>query len=186
MVTRISGLPPGRVIGSGTILDTARFRTLLADQIGVAAHSVHAYVLGEHGDSEVLVWSSAKVGGVPLMDFARQVGRPLTPEIKKNIDEGVRLAAYRIIEGKGATYHGIGAGLSRLVAAIRSDERSVMTVSTCHMDTDEFEGVCISLPRVVGAQGVLATLRPDLCDEERAALKRSADILRKAAGQLGC
>lgn len=186
MVTRISGLPAGRVIGSGTILDTARFRTLLADQIGVAAHSVHAYVLGEHGDSEVLVWSSAKVGGVPLKNFARQVGRPLTKEFEQKIDEGVRLAAYRIIEGKGATYHGIGAGLSRIVAAIRDDERSVLTVSTCHADVGEFEGVCISLPRVVGARGVIATLQPDLSDEERGALNRSADILRQAAGQLGC
>lgn len=186
MVTRISGLPAGRVIGSGTILDTARFRTLVADQIGVAAQSVHAYVLGEHGDSEVLVWSSAKVGGVPLKNFARQVGRPLTKEIEQKIDEGVRLAAYRIIEGKGATYHGIGAGLSRIVAAIRDDERSVWTVSTCHADVGEFAGVCISLPRVVGARGVIATLQPDLSDEERGALNRSADILREAAGQLGC
>ena len=186
MVTRISGLAPGRVIGSGTILDTARFRTLLAEQIGVAAHSVHAYVLGEHGDSEVLVWSSAKVGGVPLLDFARQVGRPLTKEIEATIDDGVRRAAYRIIEGKGATYHGIGAGLSRIVAAIRDDERSVMTLTTCHADTDEFEGVSLSLPRVVGAKGVIATLHPDLSEEERTSLRRSADILREAADQLGC
>lgn len=180
MVTCVSGLPPGRVIGTGTILDTARFRTLLSEKVGVAPHSVHAYVLGEHGDSEVLVWSSAKVGGVPLIDFAAQVGRPLTPEIKKLVDHGVRRAAYRIIEGKGATYYGIGAGISRIVSAIRSDERAVLTVSTCLPDAGEFSGTSLSLPRIVGANGVLATLRPDLTDDEHDGLRKSAEILQAA------
>jgi L-lactate dehydrogenase len=184
IAVRVSGLPPGRVIGSGTILDTARFRTLLGEKVGVAPQSIHAYVLGEHGDSEVLVWSSAKVGGVPLVDFASQVDRPLTEAIKADVDEGVRRAAYRIIEGKGATYYGIGAGISRIVNAIRADERAVLTVSTCLPDADEFAGVSLSLPRIVGAQGVLATLHPDLADEERAGLRRSAEILRAAASQI--
>jgi L-lactate dehydrogenase len=184
MVERISGLPAGRVIGTGTILDTARFRTLLGEVVGVAPHSVHAYVLGEHGDSEVLVWSSVKVGGVPLVDFAAQVGRPLTDEVKARVDDGVRHAAYRIIEGKGATYYGIGAGISRLVNAIRVDERAALTVSACVPDAGEFTGTALSLPRIVGAKGVLATLRPDLCDEECAALRRSAAILREAADQI--
>lgn len=120
---RLSGLPPGRVVGSGTILDTARFRALLAEYLRVAPQSVHAYVLGEHGDSEVLVWSSAQVGGVPLLEFAEARGRALSPEDRARIDEGVRRAAYRIIEGKGATYYGIGAGLARLVRAILTDEK---------------------------------------------------------------
>lgn len=184
MVERISGLPAGRVIGTGTILDTARFRTLLGEVVGVAPHSVHAYVLGEHGDSEVLVWSSVKVGGVPLVDFAAQVGRPLTDEVKARVGDGVRHAAYRIIEGKGATYYGIGAGISRLVNAIRVDERAALTVSACVPDAGEFTGTALSLPRIVGAKGVLATLRPDLCDEECAALRRSAAILREAADQI--
>jgi len=184
MVTHVSGLPPGRVVGTGTILDTARFRTLLGEQVCVAPHSVHAYVLGEHGDSEVLVWSSAKVGGVPLVDFASQVGRPVTEEIKAGVDDGVRLAAYRIIEGKGSTFFGIGAGISRIVSAIRNNERAVLTVSTCLPDAGEFAGLSLSLPRIVGEQGVVATLRPDLSDEERAGLRRSAEILREAAGQI--
>ena len=104
VVTKISGLPPRRVLGSGTILDTARFRTLLAEHLNIAPHSVHAYVLGEHGDSEVLSWSSGKVGGVQVEEFAAQIGRPLTDEVRARIDDGVRNAAYRIIEGKGATY----------------------------------------------------------------------------------
>ncbi|HXK95314.1 MAG TPA: L-lactate dehydrogenase, partial [bacterium] len=130
VVTQISGIPSCRVIGSGTILDTARFRSLLGEYLGVSPHSVHAYVLGEHGDSEVLVWSSAKVGGVPLYDIAEQAGKPIPGEIQARIDDGVRRAAYRIIEGKGATYYGIGAGLARIVKAIRDDERTVLTVST--------------------------------------------------------
>jgi len=185
IVTKISGLPPGQVIGSGTILDTARFRTLLAEHLGVAPQSIHAYVLGEHGDSEVLVWSSSKVGGVPLLEFALQVGRPITKDVESQIDDGVRRAAYRIIGGKGATYHGIGAGLSRMARAIRDDERSVLTVSVLTHEFEGLKGAALSLPRVVGAKGVLETLRPPLSEEEDAELLKSADIIRGAASELG-
>lgn len=185
MVTRISGLPPARVIGSGTILDTARFRTLLGEHLGVAPQSVHAYVLGEHGDSEVLVWSSAQVGGVPLEAFANQRGATLGDADRMKIDDGVRRAAYRIIEGKKATYFGIGAGLARLAEAVRDDERVVMTVSSAQGTLQGFDGVCLALPRVVGAAGVLATLVPPLSAEEQAALERSASVLQEAAKELG-
>ncbi len=151
VVTRISNLPPERVIGSGTMLDTARFRTLLGEHLGVASRSVHAYVLGEHGDSEVLVWSSARVGGVPLFDFAAQVGRPITETVKSQIDNGVRRAAYLIIEGKGSSYYGIGAGLARIVQAIRNDERAVLTLSSLSMDIEGLNEVSLSLPRVLGS-----------------------------------
>jgi len=186
VVTRVSGHPAGRVIGSGTILDTARFRALLGEHLGVAPQSVHAYVLGEHGDSEVLVWSGARVGGVPVLDFAEQVGRPLTEGAKARVDEGVRRAAYRIIEGKGATYHGIGAGLARIVRAIRDDERTVLTLSSMSMDVEGLDEVSLSLPRVLGAGGISAELRPALSGAEQEALRKSAEILREAAGQLGC
>lgn len=185
VVTKISGLKPQRVIGSGTILDTARFRALLGEHLGVAPLSVHAYVLGEHGDSEVIVWSSAKVGGVPIADFAEQIGRPFTDEVKIKIDDGVRHAAYRIIEGKGATYHGIGAGLAQIVQAIRDDERRVITLSSVTQGIEEFEGVSFSLPRVLGGEGVLAELHPNLSSTERTVLYESAEILRNAARQLG-
>jgi L-lactate dehydrogenase len=185
VVAGFSGLPPGRVVGSGTILDTARYRSLLAEHLGLSPKSVHAYVLGEHGDSEVLVWSSAKVGGVPLIDFAEDSGRPLTEEVKSRIDEGVRRAAYRIIEGKQATYYGIGSGLSRIARAIRDDERAVLTVSIPTHEIEGVEGVSFSLPRVVGAKGVIATLPPALSEEEAASLKKSGEILKKAAGELG-
>ncbi len=186
IVTRISGLPASRVIGSGTILDTARFRALLGEHLRVAPQSVHAYVLGEHGDSEVLVWSSARVGGVPILDFAQQVGRPLTEEAKARVDEGVRRAAYRIIEGKGATYHGIGAGLARIIRAIRDDERTVLTLSSMSTDVEGLDEVSLSLPRVLGAAGIGAELRPTLSGEEQEALRKSAEILRAAADLLGC
>lgn len=184
MVTHMSGLPPARVIGSGTILDTARFRTLLSEYLGVAPQSVHAYVLGEHGDSEVLAWSSAKVGGISLDEFASQRGLPTDGEMRARIDDGVRRAAYRIIGGKKATYFGIGAGLARITEAIRDDERLVMTVSTCGGGLEGFEDVALSLPRVVGRQGVVATLHPPLSTEEQEALRNSARVLQQAGSEL--
>jgi len=185
VVTRISGLPPERVIGSGTILDTARFRALLGEHLGVSPQSVHAYVLGEHGDSEVLVWSSAKVGGVPLVDFAEESGRALTEEVKSRIDDGVRRAAYRIIEGKGATYYGIGGGIARIAKAIRDDERAVLTVSMLTPEVEGIKEVSLSIPRVVGATGVMANLSPTLSEEEHAAFRKSAQILKEAANEIG-
>jgi L-lactate dehydrogenase len=185
VVTKISGLSPERVIGSGTILDTARFRSLLGEHLGVAAMSIHANVLGEHGDSEVLVWSSAKIGGVPLLDFAAQMGRPLGDAIKSRIDDGVRHAAYRIIEGKGATYYGIGAGLAQIVKTIHSDQRRVLTVSSVTQDVKGFEGISLSLPRLVGGKGVLAELEPSLSSDEKEAMNKSAEILKTAAGEIG-
>jgi len=184
VVTKLSGIKPGKVIGSGTLLDTARFRALLGEHLGVAPVSVHAYVLGEHGDSEVLVWSSAKVGGVPIQDFARQMGVGLTEERKLEIDDGVRHAAYRIIENKGATYYGIGAGIAQIVQAIRDDERRVLTVSSLTAGVEAFKGICLSLPRVVGLKGVLTELRPDLSIEEQQSLQKSANILKEAAVSL--
>ena len=177
-VSRESGFPPARVIGSGTILDTARFRALLGERLGISPHSVHAHVLGEHGDSEVLVWSSADAGGVPLDEVAKRMGKPLTDEVKWEIDERVRKAAYTIIQGKGATWYGIGAALARIVRAIRDDERTVLTLSNA--DNPGFPGVSFSLPRVVGAAGIVATLPPSLSTEERSGLTRSAEILQSA------
>ena len=180
IATRISGLPPARVIGSGTILDTARFRALLADRLGVTPKSVHAHVVGEHGDSEVLLWSGATVACLPVDRCAERLKRPLTAEDRAAIDEGVRRAAYRIIDGKGHTAFGIGGGLSRIVAAIAGDERAVLTCSILNDDVLGVPDVALSLPRVIGAGGVLETVMPDLSDEEAAALKRSAEVLKEA------
>lgn len=184
VVTKLAGINPAKVIGSGTILDTARFRALLGDHLGAASVSVHAYVLGEHGDSEVLVWSSAKVGGVSIQDYARQMGVDLTEARKSQIEDGVRRAAYRIIEGKGATYYGIGAGIAHIVQVIRDDARRVLTVSNLTGGVEEFKGVCLSLPRVVGSKGILAELRPELSHEEHLALQKSSDILKDVAASI--
>lgn len=178
ITSEISGLPRGRVIGSGTILDTARFRWLLGRHLGIAPGSVHAYVLGEHGDSEVLAWSNARAGSVALDSFAAQVGAALTAEVRARIDAGVRRAAYTIIEGKGATWYGIGAGLARIVRAIAADEQAVLSVSVMEPDVFGVQDVALSLPRVVGASGVTATLWPELDAAERDGLRASAEVLK--------
>lgn len=180
VTVRLSGLPPERVIGTGTILDSARFRSLLGLHLGISPLSVHGYVLGEHGDSEVLAWSSALAGSVPLSSFAAQVHSPLTADMRQQIDENVRRAAYRIIAGKGSTYYGIGAGIARIVSAIRGDEQAVLSVSCVTGEVEGVSDVALSLPRIVGAKGVSATLFPDLDDAEHAALKRSAQLLKSA------
>ena len=184
IVRELSGLPAGRVFGTGTVLDTARFRTLLAEHIGVAVQSVHAYVLGEHGDSEVLVWSSASVGGLPVDEFATQMERPITPEVRLKIDEDVRRAAYRIIDGKGATNYGIGAGIAYIVRVIRDDAHAVLTVSAPSPASEHLEAACLSLPRVVGAAGIIKTVHPELAADEQHAIEQSARILREATGAL--
>lgn len=180
------GIPASRIIGSGTILDTARFRSLLSGLLGVSSHSVHAYVLGEHGDSEVLQWSGATIGNMPLDSFAAQIGIPITPDIRNKIDTGVRKAAYGIIQGKGATWFGIGAGMARLAQAVIRNENAVIT---CSAPTSDLLAngrlVSLSFPRIVNARGIVATLRPDLSDEEEAALRQSAEILGAATLEIG-
>lgn len=183
IATRIAGVAPERVIGSGTILDTARFRALLGEHLHVSPQSVHAYVLGEHGDSEVLVWSGVRVGGVPLASFAA-AGHPVDAATRDRIDDGVRRAAYRIIAGKGATFHGIGAGIARIVEAIRDDERAVLTLSIVTPGVLDDGPVALSLPRILGARGVVATLDPELDPAEREALQRSAKLLFDTASQV--
>ena len=177
IATRLSGLPPGRVIGSGTILDTARFRWLVGRHLGISPKSVHGYVLGEHGDSEVLAWSNARAGSVALESFAAQVSAPLTEDVRQRIDTGVRRAAYTIIAGKGATWYGIGAGLARIVAAIAGDEQAVLSVSVVDPEVLGVPDVALSLPRTVGRGGVSATLWPELSRAESEALRASAQIL---------
>lgn len=180
VATRISELPSGRVIGSGTILDTARYRALLGAHLGIAPHSVHAYVLGEHGDSEVLVWSSAMAGNIPITSFAAQMSAAITQAVRDDIDTRVRRAAYTIIDGKGATYYGIGAGLARLAESILSNEQAVMTVSIVTPEVAGVEDEALSIPRVVGRAGIVADLFPHLDPAEADALKRSAGIIKDA------
>lgn len=178
ITTRLSGLPPHRVIGSGTVLDTARFRSLIARHLSISPQSIHADVIGEHGDSEVLVWNSARAGSVDLSSFARQIGAPLTDAVRDSIDDGVRNAAYKIIAGKGATYYGIGAGIARIVKAIARDEGVVLSLSMVTAHVAGVDDVALSLPRVIGASGVVIDLLPDLSTAENDALKHSAELLK--------
>ncbi|HWK64926.1 MAG TPA: L-lactate dehydrogenase [Rhizobiaceae bacterium] len=179
IATVISGLPPRRVIGSGTILDSARFRTLLGEHLRVSPRSIHAYVVGEHGDSQVLAWSCARAGAVPIALFGDQVGAPITEAVRQHIDNKTRNAAYTIIKGKGSTYYGIAAGLARIVGAIRQNEEAVLTVSIAAPAVAGVQTVALSVPRVVGREGVSADLFPHLDAGEREALYQSASKLRE-------
>ncbi len=175
---RVSGLPPERVIGSGTILDTARFRYLLSEYFAVDPRSVHAYIIGEHGDSEVPVWSLANIAGMRLPAYCAAQGRPYEPAAMEEIFRQTRDAAYEIIERKGATYYAIGAGLLRLVEAIVRDQRTVLSVSSRIDGYYGIRDVAFSLPTVVDRTGVLESLRLELDEQERIGLLRSAEILQ--------
>src|SRR6185295_10603903 len=172
------GVPGGRVLGSGTTLDTARFRSLLGSHCGVDSHHVHAYVIGEHGDSEVLTWSLATIGGMPLDSFARLRKIGLSDAIRQEIDQKVRRAAYTIISGKGATYYGIGSALSRVVNVILHDQRSVLTVCAPAAEVAGVPDVTVALPRLIGGCGVIETFPLPLDDQEADQLRQSAEVIR--------
>jgi len=178
------GVPHTRVIGSGTTLDTARFRTLLGRHFGVDSHHVHGYVIGEHGDSEVLVWSQATIAGLSLDEFAKVHGKPLTATDRAQVDEQVRRAAYHIIAGKGATYYGIGSAVARIVDVLLHDQRAILTIC-CRIDgVPDCDGVTLALPHLVGGDGALATIPLSLDTTEREGLSRSAAVLREAIASL--
>jgi len=178
------GVPASRVIGSGTTLDTARYRALLGGYLGVDPNNVHGYVIGEHGDSEVLAWSLVTIGVIPLEAFCRSLGVRLDESVRQEIDQKVRRAAYMIIEGKGATYYGIGSALARIAAAILGDQRAVLTVCTPVPDVAGITDVTVALPHLVGREGILGTLPLPLNESEKAALQASAKIIKQAIDEL--
>jgi L-lactate dehydrogenase len=172
-----SGLPAGRVIGAGTALDTSRLRRRLAASYGIASDHVHAYVIGEHGDSQVPVLSSARVAGVPLLEFCEGLAHAPT-ELKRIADE-TRTAGLEIIGAKGATYFGIGAALARIVRAILRDENAVLTVSSVVPESMDLGEVSLSLPSVINRDGVVRVLPIQLSPSERRALEASAKVLKE-------
>ena len=178
------GVPHTRVFGSGTTLDTARFRALLGRHFGVDPQHVHAYVIGEHGDSEVLVWSQATIAGLSLDEFVQVHGTPLTGDERQQIDENVRRAAYQIIAGKGATYYGIGSAVARIVDVLLHDQRAILTICSRITGVPDCDGVTLALPHLVGGEGVLATIPLALDATEREGLRRSAGVLREAIASL--
>ena len=181
---KLSGFPAERVIGSGTVLDTARFRFLLSQHYGVDPRSVHAHIVGEHGDSEVPAWSLANIAGMPLDRFCLAHGLEHDPAVMDSFFTQTRDAAYRIIERKGATYYAIGAALARIVQAVLRDEKSVLSVSSLVQGAYGIHDVSLSLPSVVGRGGVEQVLRLALGPAEVEQLRRSAATIRKTIVEL--
>ncbi len=181
----VSGLPPQRVFASGTMLDTSRLRWALGRRLGVSTSSVHASIVGEHGDSEFPLWSSATIGNVPLLDWRASASEPLTREELDRIAYDVRNAAYRVIKGKGATNYAVGLSTTRVVEAIVRDQRAVLPVSTLLDDFRGISGVALSVPSIVDASGATPIKQTVFDDEEWALFQASADALRQVATDLG-
>lgn len=178
------GWEAGHVLGSGTTLDTARFRALLGRHLGVDSQHIHAYVLGEHGDSEVLAWSLVSVGGIPLEQFISAGHSAIDQATRESIDQQVRRAAYHIIEGKGATYYGIGSALARIVDVILHDQNAILSVCAPEAEVAGVKDVTVSLPRLVSGEGVIERLPLSLSAEEMEKLQRSASVVRQAIDNL--
>ncbi|MDO9165943.1 MAG: L-lactate dehydrogenase [Rhodoferax sp.] len=179
VMAEASGLPLERVLGTGTMLDTARLRQRLGQELQLATNSIHAQVVGEHGDSEVVLWSGARVGGVPLRDWPGW-----TPDFEPRIAHEVRVAAYEVIQRKGATNHAIGLVTASLLRCMLRGERRVLTVSRVQDGALGLRDVALSLPTLVGFEGGLRVLEPSMTDAERAQLAHSADVLRQAMASL--
>ena len=183
---KLSGLPSHRMFGSGTNLDSARLRFLIGQQTGVNVKNVHAYVVGEHGDSEVALWSSATIGGVPMTQWKELPGHdPLDASKREEIHQEVKNAAYKIIEGKGATNYAIAMSGVDIIESILHDTNRILPVSSLLDDFHGIDDVCMSVPSVLNRDGVNTHINTPLSDGELAALKRSAETLREAAAKFG-
>jgi L-lactate dehydrogenase len=181
---KVSGFPAQRVIGSGTVLDTARFRYLLSERLGLDPRNVHAHIIGEHGDSEVPVWSLANVVGMELDEYCRRAGCELGEEVRAQMARQVRDAAYEIIERKGATYYAVAVGLLRIVESILRDQHTVLSVSSLVPGYYGIEDVYLSLPAVIGRKGVESVVHLPLDERETEALRKSALVLRGLLDEL--
>ena len=179
------GVPSHRVIGTGTTLDTARYRSLLGQKLDIDPYHVHAYVVGEHGDSEVIPWSSVTIGVVPLDEFCTQWDICLDEEERMEIDHQVRDAAYHIIQGKGSTYYGVGSAIARIVEVILNNQRALLTVCTPLEEVAGVNDVTISLPHLVGGEGVMRTMHMPLNEKEALALSHSAKLIKSLITDLG-
>jgi L-lactate dehydrogenase len=177
LAQKLSKLPASRVIGTGTMLDSARLKVILSRQLGVSTRSINAYVLGEHGDSSVVNWEAISIGGIALDDFCKQTKISLPQTTRKTIEHRVRGAAYEIIRGRGATWDGIGAAVADLLHAIVNDEKRILTTSV--VDGVGKSAVAMSMPRIVGENGVIMNLHTKLSKTESADLRKSSKIIRK-------
>lgn len=184
VAAKISGFPENRVFGSGTTLDSARLKYLLGEHLGVDARSVHAWVVGEHGDSEFVVWSAANVAGVPLHDFCEMRGYTDHREHMDQIAANVKNSAYEIIKKKRATYYGVAMTVRRLCEAIVRDEKSILPVSTVQHGQHGVDGVAISMPAIVGKNGIEKQIPLQLDEEEAEKLRQSAEALKTVLGNI--
>lgn len=183
---KLSGLPANQMFGSGTNLDSARLRFLIAQHTGVNVKNVHAYIAGEHGDSEVPLWASATIGGVPMCDWNALPGHaPLDAAKREEIHQEVVNAAYKIINGKGATNYAIAMSGVDIVEAVLRDTNRILPVSSLLDDFHGISDVCMSVPTLLNRNGVNSRLNTPVSDRELAALKRSAETLRETAAQFG-
>ncbi|HET7475720.1 MAG TPA: L-lactate dehydrogenase [Dermatophilaceae bacterium] len=181
---KVSGLPPNRVLGTGTVLDSSRLRDLIARHTGVAVQSVHAWIAGEHGDSEFPLWSSATVGSVPLHEFSLAGRPPMDDDTRQQIAREVVTAAERIIRGKGATNYAIGLAAARVIEAVVRDEHRVLPVTSQLDGHAGLTDVCLSLPSVVNRSGVEGVLDIPMSEHERDLLHKSADAVKSVAASL--
>lgn len=179
----ITGLPPNRIFGSGTVLDTSRLRWLLARRAGVTTSNVHADIVGEHGDTEFPLWSNARIGSVPILDWGG--GEPFTAQVLDEIALEVRDAAYTVIRGKGATNYAIGLAGARIVEAVLNDEHAIMPVSTVLGGMHGIDGVALSVPSVVSGDGAVPLSETPFSDDEQRMLRASADAISAAVAMLG-
>ena len=177
VVAEVSGMPKSKVIGSGTVLDTARLRYLIAEYLQVSSKNVHAYILGEHGDSSLVPWDHCYVGCKKMIDIMKDNNYPMD-DLKK-IHDGVWQAAYKIREKKKATYYGIGMALNRLVHAVLNDENSILTVSTYQNNEYGQEGMYIGVPAIINKDGVKEILELKLNDEDQAKFNYSCEIMKE-------
>lgn len=176
---KLSGFPENRVFGSGTVLDTARFKYLLGEHLSVDSRTVHAFIIGEHGDSEIAVWSSANVSGIPINEFCEMRGHFEHEASMKRIAENVKNSAYEIIEKKKATYYGIAMSVKRICEAIVRDEKSILPISSIQHDNHGISDIALSMPAIVGRDGVECTVPISLSKEEEDKLKESAKTLKE-------
>lgn len=181
---KLSGLPENRVIGSGTVLDTARLKYALGEHLEVDSRSVHSFIIGEHGDSEIVAWSSTNVSGIPVNDFCELRGHFNHEEAMHRIADDVKNSAYDIIEKKGATYYGIAMSVKRICECIMRDEKSILPISSTMHGEYGISDICLSMPTVVGREGVETRVPIQLNEQEESALSASAEQLSKVAAQL--
>jgi L-lactate dehydrogenase len=176
---------PSRIIGSGTSLDSSRFRYLLSQEFGIDARNIHAYVIGEHGDSSVPLWSMANLGQIPVTRYAPPGGAALDAAARERIGRAVVAAGREVIQRKGATFYAVSLSVARIIEAILDDEKSVLTVSSYIERFGDISDVCLSLPAVIGRNGIREVLPIVLNDEERSRLSASAASLKEIIRELG-